>query len=184
MTAELYLIRHSRAAGQEPEAPLTVEGRDQALRLRDRLSGLPITRIVSSPFLRARDSAAPLAERLGLVVRIDDRLAERVLAAEPAEDWRDRLRRSFADPALAWPGGESGAAATARGLAALADAAAGAAAGAEGPVAIVSHGNLLALLLHSLDRRDGFAAWAALSNPDVFHIDPAGTVRRCWKDDE
>lgn len=180
MTAEFYLIRHCRAAGQEPAAPLTTEGRDQALRLRDRLSDLPIARIVSSPFLRARDSAAPLAEWLKLTVRVDDRLAERVLAAEPAEDWQDRLRRSFADPALAWPGGESGAAATARGLAALADAAAG----AEGPVAIVSHGNLLALLLHSFDNRDGFAAWAALSNPDVFHIDPAGTVRRCWKDDE
>jgi 2,3-bisphosphoglycerate-dependent phosphoglycerate mutase len=180
VTAELYLIRHCRAAGQEPQAPLTAEGRDQALRLRDRLSDLPIARIVSSPFLRARDSAAPLAEWLRLPVRIDDRLAERVLAAEPAEDWQDRLRRSFADPVLAWPGGESGAAATRRGLAALADAAAG----AEGPVAIVSHGNLLALLLHSFDSRDGFAAWAALSNPDVFHIDPAGTVRRCWKDDE
>ncbi|WP_225767129.1 histidine phosphatase family protein [Inquilinus sp. Marseille-Q2685] len=180
MTAELYLIRHCRAAGQEPEAPLTAEGRDQALRLRDRLAGLPIVRIVSSPFRRAGDSVAPLAERLGLTVRIDDRLAERVLAGEPAEDWRDRLRRSFADPALAWPGGESGAAATRRGLAALADAAAG----ADGPAAVVSHGNLLALLLHSLDGRDGFAAWAALSNPDVFHIDPAGTVRRCWKDDD
>ncbi|WP_342242053.1 histidine phosphatase family protein [Inquilinus sp. OTU3971] len=180
MAAELYLIRHCRAAGQEPEAPLTVEGRDQALRLRDRLSDLPIARIVSSPFLRARDSAAPLAEWLGLTVRIDDRLAERVLATEPAEDWRERLRRSFADPALAWPGGESGAVATRRGLAALAYAAAG----TEGPVAVVSHGNLLALLLHSFDNRDGFAAWAALSNPDVFHIDPAGMVRRCWKDDE
>lgn len=180
MTAELYLIRHCRAAGQEPEAPLTGDGADQALRLRDRLARLPIARIVSSPFRRARDSAAPLAERLGLAVRIDHRLAERVLAAEPAEDWRDRLRHSFADPGLAWPGGESGAAATARGRAALADAMDG----APGPVAIVSHGNLLALLLHSLDGRDGFAAWAALSNPDVFHIDPAGTVRRCWKDDE
>ncbi len=113
-------------------------------------------------------------------MRIDDRLAERVLATAPAEDWRDRLRRSFADPALAWPGGESGAAAARRGLAALADAVAG----AEGAVAIVSHGNLLALLLHSLDGRDGFAAWAALSNPDVFHIDPAGTVRRCWNEDD
>ncbi|WP_034852306.1 histidine phosphatase family protein [Inquilinus limosus] len=180
MTAEFYLIRHCRAAGQEPDAPLTDEGREQAYRLSDRLSALPIARIVSSPFLRARDSAAPLAERLGLSVAIDARLAERVLAAEPAEDWRDRLRRSFADPALAWPGGESGAAATRRGLAALMDAAAG----AEGTVGIVTHGNLLALLLQSFDGRDGFAAWAALSNPDVFHIDIAGAVRRFWKDDD
>jgi 2,3-bisphosphoglycerate-dependent phosphoglycerate mutase len=70
--------------------------------------------------------------------------------------------------------------ATRRGLAALANAAAG----AEGAVAIVSHGNLLALLLHSLDGRDGFAALAALSNPDVFHVDPAGTVRHCWNEDD
>jgi 2,3-bisphosphoglycerate-dependent phosphoglycerate mutase len=180
VTAEIYLIRHCRAAGQEPEAPLTAEGRDQALRLCDRLAGLPISRIVSSPFARARDSAAPLAERLGLPVGIDGRLAERVLSAEPAEDWRDRLRRSFADPALAWPGGESGIEATRRGLAALAETSAG----ADGAVAVVTHGNLMALLLHNFDGRDGFAAWAGLSNPDVFRIDPAGTVRRWWSEDD
>ncbi|HMG51089.1 MAG TPA: histidine phosphatase family protein [Inquilinus sp.] len=179
MTSTIYLIRHCRAAGQEPEAPLTEEGHAQALRLRDRLAATPIARVVSSPFLRARDSAASLAARLGLPVGIDERLAERVLAADPAEDWQDRLRQSFADPGLCWPGGESGAAAMARGRAAV-DAAA---ADAGGPVAVVTHGNLLALILHSFDGHSGFDTWAGLTNPDVYRIDSAGHVRR-WGSDE
>ncbi|MDR6290413.1 MULTISPECIES: histidine phosphatase family protein [Inquilinus] len=179
MTSGIYLIRHCRAAGQEPAAPLTEEGHAQALRLRDRLAATPIARVVSSPFLRARDSAAPLAARLGLPLGIDERLAERVLAADPAEDWRDRLRQSFADPGLRWPGGESGAEAMARGRAAV-DAAA---ADAGGPVAVVTHGNLLALILHSFDGRSGFDTWAGLTNPDVYRIDPAGQVQRWWSDE-
>lgn len=176
MASEIYLIRHCQATGQAPEAPLTEAGRAQALRLRDHLAALPIARVVSSPFLRARDSAAPLATRLGLTVAIDARLSERVLGADPAADWRNRLRLSFADPGLSWPGGESGRDATARGRAAV-DAATE---GVEGAVAIVTHGNLLALILQSFDGRSGFDAWAKLTNPDIFRIDRGGTAQRRW----
>lgn len=179
MASDIYLIRHCQAGGQAPDAALTAAGRTQAQRLGDALATAGITRIVASPFRRAWDSAAPLASRLGLDILVDDRLAERVLTTEPAEDWRDRLRRSFADPALSWPGGESGATATQRGRAAL-DAAT---TDADGAVAVVTHGNLLALILHSLDRRDGFDTWAGLTNPDVFRIDGTGQIHRQWTDE-
>jgi 2,3-bisphosphoglycerate-dependent phosphoglycerate mutase len=38
------------------------------------------------------------------------------------------------------------------------------------PVVVVSHGNLISLLLHAFDGRPGFATWEALSNPDLFEI--------------
>ncbi|MBD2682778.1 MULTISPECIES: histidine phosphatase family protein [Nostoc] len=48
-------------------------------------------RVISSPFTRAYQSIAPLAERLGLSIETDNRLAERVLCATALADWRERL---------------------------------------------------------------------------------------------
>jgi 2,3-bisphosphoglycerate-dependent phosphoglycerate mutase len=49
-------------------------------------------------------------------------------------------------------------------------------------VVVVTHGNLLALLLRSFDGRVGFEDWAALGNPDVFRVEPGevATISRVW----
>ena len=91
----IYLIRHCSAQGQEPEAALTEAGNEQALRLSAFLERRRVTRIVSSPFRRAVDSARPLGETLGLEVEIDPRLAERQLGLVENGDWRAALRESF-----------------------------------------------------------------------------------------
>jgi 2,3-bisphosphoglycerate-dependent phosphoglycerate mutase len=180
MTASVvYLIRHCAAAGQAPDAALTPAGRAQSKSLAVALAGAGIERIVSSPWQRAIDSIAPLARRLGLTVQTDARLVERALGTDFA-DWRAALRASFEDPDLRCPGGESGSAATVRGLAALADALHGEAR----TVALVTHGNLLALLLRHLGPRVGYAEWEALTNPDVFRARLGGDtpiVERIWR---
>ncbi|HET7077235.1 MAG TPA: histidine phosphatase family protein [Chloroflexia bacterium] len=180
MSKQLYLVRHCRAAGQEPDSPLTPEGTSQAAALARFLGRLPVDRIVSSPFWRARASIMPLAHRLDLPVEIDPRLAERVLAGpDPLPDWRDHLRAGFADPDLCLPGGESSRTAQARGVAALQDILAHPAQ----HTVVVTHGNLLALLLQHFDGTYGFEAWQRLTNPDVFAVDvqeDAATVRRIW----
>jgi phosphohistidine phosphatase SixA len=53
MNHVLYLVRHCQATGQEPDAPLTQLGQQQALVLADWLGEAQIERIVSSPFVRA-----------------------------------------------------------------------------------------------------------------------------------
>jgi 2,3-bisphosphoglycerate-dependent phosphoglycerate mutase len=177
---ELLLIRHCQAEGQAPDASLTAEGRAQAERLAAGLAGAGICRIVSSPFRRARQSIEPLARRLGLEVGLDDRLAERVLCGSPAADWEEMLRLSFEDLDLCFEGGESSAAAVARGREAVADLLSE----ADGPVAAVSHGNLMTLILRQFDGRFGFKQWRALTNPDVFRVSgPAGKmwVQRVWE---
>ena len=93
----IYAVRHCRASGQAPDAPLTAEGVVQAAALADFLAPLGIERIVVSPYLRAQQSIAPLAARLGLVVEQDARLVERVLSTGERADWLERLRESFED---------------------------------------------------------------------------------------
>lgn len=164
----LLWIRHAKAAGQAPDAPLTAEGEAQALHLADRLADHGVTRIVSSPWVRAVATARPLAQRLRLEVETDARLTERVLSSTDLYDWQTPLAQSFADPEYVLSGGESGRTARARVLAALTDAR-----DPNGLTAIVTHGNLLALAL-GLD----YAGWAALRNPDVWRLDESGLAQR------
>lgn len=63
------LVRHAeKQGGSDPG--LTAEGQNRALALADALADADIDLIVSSQFRRALDTAAPLAERLGMEVEI------------------------------------------------------------------------------------------------------------------
>jgi 2,3-bisphosphoglycerate-dependent phosphoglycerate mutase len=176
---ELVLVRHAAATGQEAEAPLTIEGERQAHRLTEVLTALRVERVIASPFLRARASAAPFAAHVSLPVETDDRLVERVLSRQSPPDWRAHLQRSFTEPDYRLQDGESARAAQARGLAVLQDAWASGA-----RCALITHGNLLALLLNAIDPKVGYDAWAALSNPDVFvlrgDVEAPDRFRRVW----
>jgi 2,3-bisphosphoglycerate-dependent phosphoglycerate mutase len=162
--ARVLLVRHCESLGPAPDAGLTPRGRAQAERLAERLVAHPIDHIVSSPYLRARLSVAPLASRTGLGVHVDGRLAERRISSEPVHNGRDVVERSFRDADHRLPGGESGAEALARGLAAVLSG------GHRLPV-VASHGQLFALVLHSVDPGFGYAGWQSLRNPDVLLLE-------------
>jgi len=76
---QLYLVRHAEAAGGEPDElrQLTPAGREQARSLGERLreSGVRPDAILTSPLLRARETAVLLARELGVEAVPDDRLA-------------------------------------------------------------------------------------------------------------
>src|SRR5215467_9359015 len=83
--AELFIVRHADAIPEADEIipggiydnlPLSATGRKQALALAERLSGISFNVIYSSPLKRCLETAAPLAERLGLEPVIVPELAE------------------------------------------------------------------------------------------------------------
>ncbi len=63
----IYLIRHGKAGdrtdviGEELVRPLTKKGSIQAIHLADFLAGWPLTRIISSPYLRCIQTVQPLS---------------------------------------------------------------------------------------------------------------------------
>jgi phosphohistidine phosphatase len=79
---ELYLVRHAHAGdparwtGPDERRPLSAKGRLQAERLGRHLAAirLDIEVIVSSPKVRARETADLVATALGTEVRIDERV--------------------------------------------------------------------------------------------------------------
>jgi phosphohistidine phosphatase len=84
---QLVIVRHAEAAPGSPDElrPLTPAGREQArsLGLQLRAEGVEPDAVVSSPLLRARETAAALTGPLGLgEPEVDERLAP---GASPAD---------------------------------------------------------------------------------------------------
>ena len=123
MTGEglrLLLVRHGETAanlrGQiqgQSEIPLTDNGRDQARRLAVRLSAEPLSAVLASPLVRARETAEIVARPHGLQPRLDPRLKEFGFGTWEGLTW-PQVRRRSAPQWQAWardreqppPGGE------------------------------------------------------------------------------
>lgn len=75
----LYLVRHAESAPGRPDElrTLTAGGRAQAAALGARLAGAndPPRLVVTSPLLRARETAEAIAAATGAELRVDERLA-------------------------------------------------------------------------------------------------------------
>jgi broad specificity phosphatase PhoE len=79
-TTSVFLVRHAKAAAREEwsggdrDRPLVDKGRRQAELLAAALRREQPVLVAASPWLRCRQTAAPLAAALGLEVELDDRL--------------------------------------------------------------------------------------------------------------
>jgi 2,3-bisphosphoglycerate-dependent phosphoglycerate mutase len=97
MMKNVYVVRHCKADGQEPDARLTELGVQQAEKLAKFLLGKDVDFIISSPFERAYRTITPLADKMGVEVVLDDRLTERVLLGKNHAEWREMLRKTYDD---------------------------------------------------------------------------------------
>jgi broad specificity phosphatase PhoE len=134
-----------RFQGQLP-VPLDETGRAQAVELAERASEQGFAALWCSPLLRARETTAVVARRIGLEPREDERLME-----TDAGEWTDLLFSEVqakapaefaafvaADPNFAFPGGESFAHQEQRVAAALEEVERG-----ELPALVVCHGMVI-----------------------------------------
>jgi probable phosphoglycerate mutase len=81
----LYLIRHGQSESNQArvegrlgqfDPPLTAVGREQAERVGERMAAYGVDAVYASPLQRAYHTAAPIARRLGLEIRVIDDLQE------------------------------------------------------------------------------------------------------------
>ena len=180
MEKKIYVIRHCEAAGQSSEAQLTAKGMAQAAELAKFFANVRIERIISSPFRRAIQSIEQIAEREHIKLEIDDQLAERILSTEVLTDWLEKLEATFTDLDLKFDRGESSREAMNRIVSVVEEIFSS---GSETTL-IVTHGNLLSLLLKYYLTDFGFEEWKRLSNPDVFLIklnEDEITIGRLWE---
>jgi probable phosphomutase (TIGR03848 family) len=153
----LLLVRHGhtdaagkRLTGRAPGVHLNELGGRQAERLVERLEGVRIDAIVSSPLERCRETAAPLAKARGQAVDVG-----RAWIEVGYGEWTGRsisqLRRTklwrrvmFAPSNVRFPGGESLLEVQGRAVDATLDIAAR---HARGTVVVVSHADVIRLLV-------------------------------------
>lgn len=176
---KIYIVRHCKAEGQASESPLTEKGFEQANELATFFENVKVDRIISSPYKRAIQTIQPLAEQLNIGIEMNSQLEERVLSAELLPDWLEKLRKTFENPDLKFEGGESSEEAVNRIVKVVEDALKS----EFKNTIIVTHGNLVALLLNHYNKQYGFEEWANLSNPDIYLLnrDSNGvTLERIW----
>lgn len=177
---KIYVIRHCEAEGQLPEAQLTDKGLNQALELCEFFSNIKIDRIIASPYKRAIESIQPLAKRLNVEIEIDSKLTERLLSTSNLNDWYEKLRLTFDDIELKFDGGETSLDAMKR----IIEVVENTFNSNNKNTIIVTHGNLMSLLLKHFNKDFGFEDWKNLSNPDVYLLKNENnkvTFERLWK---
>ncbi len=178
-----YLVRHAESIWNEDEnRPLSGRGRRDAELVADILIGFPIDLILSSPYRRAKETIAPLAKRLNLIIQIEPNLRERCLSSEAIEDFYSAVEQAWADPTFAHPGGESNLAVQKRGLMIISWLQEEI---STEHIVLSTHGNLLAVLLQHFDPSIDFSFWKSMTFPDIYqlNISPIGgiSILRLWE---
>jgi broad specificity phosphatase PhoE len=156
----LTLVRHGQTASSARRAysgrsdiPLTATGREQAGAAAEELADAGVDAVISSPLIRARDTARAIAAATGAPLTVDERLTEVDYGPFEGLD-RDGAREQIGDAFEAWradpfgapvPGMEPLTDALERARAATADALAA----HEHPV-IVGHQGILRIVLVAL----------------------------------
>jgi 2,3-bisphosphoglycerate-dependent phosphoglycerate mutase len=180
---DIYLVRHCRAVGQDSDAPLTVEGREQAEGLIHFFKNRSIEFVITSPYIRAVDTIKPLSNKLNIKVHIDERLKERVLSTIDYPDWMNKLEQTYIDENLRFEGGETTKEARSRGMEVIYELLIR----PETNMIVVTHGALLSIIIkHYINEYEfGFNDWRKLSNPDIFHLRIKDSenylIKRIWE---
>jgi len=95
----MYLVRHGATAnnlanpprlqGRRGDPELSVDGHQQARKTGQWLSNFPLTAVYSSPLIRARQTAAPVAAAHQLEVQVVDDLIEVDVGNWDGRDWQE-----------------------------------------------------------------------------------------------
>ncbi|MFB4422756.1 histidine phosphatase family protein [Streptomyces sp. QL37] len=189
----LLLIRHGQTPSNvkrlldtaEPGPALTPLGQEQAAALPDALAAERIDALYASTLLRTQLTAAPLAARTGLEVRVREGLRE-LSAGDLEMRGDDQAVETYMTTAFAWsagdtglrmPGGENGVEALRR-YDAVVEEAAGTGAGT---VAMVSHGAAIRMWVaaRATNVDVGFASARALRNTGIVIL--SGAPGEGWR---
>ncbi|SME95009.1 histidine phosphatase family protein [Pseudobacteriovorax antillogorgiicola] len=173
MSLTIYLLRHSQSNPRSnlpsEEWPLTEKGQQQSRRLVSVLNSLGIDKVFSSPYKRCIDTIKPFIESIGRPFTIEQDLHEchvtHQFLPDPNDFW-DIFERSWNDFTFSYPDGESCRKGQDR-IIRLIDRLKSE---ESGTLLLSSHGNLISLLLNSLDSGFGFQESRQLKNPDLIKI--------------
>jgi broad specificity phosphatase PhoE len=175
---DVLLVRHAESVPigspdfEEDARPLTLAGQAAAIELADELEPYQLNAIYSSPYTRAVQTVMPVALRRGLEVQVLIDLRERRFSTVPLPAWQEQLERAWREADYAPPGGETGRDAQRRAMAVLDLLRSRHLEG--GRLLVGSHGNLISLVLQSLEPAVDFAFHMAMPMPAIYRLNHDG----------
>lgn len=172
MNTEVYMVRHAHSVyslEHEETRELSEKGWKDAERITEILKSENIDHIISSSYVRARQTVEGIASYLHQEIEIDPRFRERDLAsrnhhfANPAE----AMQKVFAEPDFKFPGGESNSKVQDRGISALKDVIAK----YKGKkIAIGIHGNIMICTMQFFSPKYDYEFWKQTTKPDIYKL--------------
>ncbi|MFD1775850.1 histidine phosphatase family protein [Paenibacillus rhizophilus] len=189
MHTRIYMIRHAVSPylpGQERNRGLSQQGAADAGRVKEMLKNEDIAHFVSSPYARAVATMQPLAEEAGKEIELCEELRERAFGTLDREFGDEELlvaiRRSYEDRHFKLDGGESHKEAEERAVPIMERLLREY---AESNIAIGTHGNIMAIIMHYYDKAYGFDFLLSTTKPDIYKLEFDGTrlvkVERLWE---
>ncbi len=120
---------------------------------------------------RAYETVKPFIEHYNIKVTYDTQLNERILSDLPIDNWLTELTEAFNNYEYRINHGETSSEAQKRILSVCRSIS------MTENTLIVTHGNIMTLLLNHFDKSFGFEDWKKLQNPDLFSIDDHHKVK-------
>lgn len=166
----LYFVRHAHStySTDERARPLSDTGQADAIRLLETFQEIPIDRFYSSPYRRAIETIAPLAEaRQQPIIEVEE-LRERLLAPGELDDFQAAVTYVWQHPNENPYGGETNNEASQR-IRQFIDELVEK--HPDETVVLGTHGNIMVLLLGTFDPTFDYAFWKSLPMPAVCRMD-------------
>ncbi|WP_316571605.1 histidine phosphatase family protein [Neobacillus sp. YIM B06451] len=183
MRTNIYFVRHAHSEYTPDELgrPLSKRGSQDAERVTELLKQENISMVLSSPYKRAIETVAGIAEALGTEVIPIEGFRERLLTDQPVADFSAAIKKVWEDDTFSLEGGESNKDAQKRGVDALMhvlDTYCGE------NIAVGTHGNIMVLIMKYFNNDYGFEFWNNLDMPDIYKLTFDGLelagVQRLW----
>jgi 2,3-bisphosphoglycerate-dependent phosphoglycerate mutase len=172
MITEIYMVRHAHSVfslEHEETRELSEKGWNDADEITRILVQENIDHIVSSSYVRAKQTVEGLANFLHKEIQLDPRFRERDLAARDHhfENPELAMKHVFEFPLFKYPGGESNLEVQERGVAALKEVL------SKYPgkrIAVGIHGNIMTCTMNHFDKKYDFDFWKITTKPDIYKL--------------
>ncbi|MCJ8009169.1 histidine phosphatase family protein [Lederbergia wuyishanensis] len=183
MQTNIYFVRHAHSTytPDELRRPLSERGLRDAQSVTDVLKSESIDYVISSPYKRAIQTVEGIAKLIDKEIIIEEDFKERKLAEGSVADFREAIKKVWADPDFSWKGGESNNYAQKRGVEITLEVLKN----YEGRnIVIGTHGNIMVLIMNYFDTIFDFTFWQKLDMPDIYKLTFSGReligVNRIW----
>ncbi|WLR57486.1 histidine phosphatase family protein [Mesobacillus subterraneus] len=179
MITEVYFVRHAHSAfslEHEETRELSEKGWRDAEKVTQILIQENINQIISSSYVRARQTVDGLANLLDMEIELDPRFRERNLAARNHhfDNPEEAMQKVFSNPVFKFPGGESNNEVKQRGIKGLRDAVDK----YKGQkIAVGIHGNIMACTMNYFDKKYDFEFWKQTTKPDIYKL----SISECFE---